>query len=585
MAVRPARTKLRGSSNIRVPQARCSLQAMGQYPAYMNRRHCRMQSIAQRVSTADRFSLKRSLELPALPCFQSFFQPSIELITVQGNYWESFVSEDDRIGRRSVLQGMAASGVLALATACDGNGDVIPGVERQQLNSVVDGNVFWRGDTAYETARGMTAYRANKPKRFPQVIIQAESEADVVAAVKFAKRHKLKVTTRSGGHSWSSAHIRDDCVLIDLAKMQEIEVDEAAQTLWVNPGVVGSRLNAVLKGYGLIVPTAHHPSPGIGGFCMNGGFGWNSRFWGNGAHHVLAVEVVNADGEKIYADENQNSDFWWAARGSGAGFFGVVTKMKLQCRPLPKVWLTSVCSWRDAEGVFDELMAWACDIVPQIPLTVETVIVSSAHDRATGKAAPTSITLAALSLADTVEEATQALEFMKSCPVRDRATFRLDGAPTSLEERYESGYAADPAGFRFAADNMYTEAPTAELVPRLRKVFLDLPTPRTHTFWLAWGPTKPFPETMALSMQGNIYMGTYTLWTDPAQDEAMEAWPSDRFLELSDLSMGGQMNDENMLRHPQRYFSPAAFEKLEALRKRHDPDGVFESFLGDPQPS
>ena len=191
------------------------------------------------------------------------------------------MTTNPQIGRRSVLKGLAvagaAAGAGALVTACDGRGNPIAPEARQKLNDAVVGKVYWRGDEAYETARGNTAYRANKPKRFPQVIVQADSDKDVVAAVNFAREHALKVTCRSGGHSWSSSHIRDNCLLIDISRMQEVTIDAASSTLWVNPGVIGSVINAQLKQHDLIVPTAHHPSPGIGGFCMNGGFGWKTK--------------------------------------------------------------------------------------------------------------------------------------------------------------------------------------------------------------------------------------------------------------------------------------------------------------------
>jgi FAD/FMN-containing dehydrogenase len=496
---------------------------------------------------------------------------------------------DKEIARRSLLKGMAGAGVAIgaaqLLTACNGKGEALSGSEKQALNEAVEGHVYWRGDPAYEATRGGNAYRANKPKRFPQVIVQPSTDQDVIAAVKFAGQHGLKVTTRSGGHSWSSAHIRDDCLLIDMSRMQTVEIDARASTLWTSPGVIGSVINAQLKPHNLIVPTAHHPSPGIGGFCMNGGFGWNSRLWGNGARHVLAIDVVTAEGKLIRADANQNQDYWWAARGGGAGFFGVITRMQLQARPLPKVWKGSAYGFDDAEGVFDELMTWACNVVPRIPPYMEFVMSSTANSRDTGAAVKTRISVAALVLADDEALADAALDILRTCPVIDKANFKVEKAPTTLEERYQSGFKADPAGYRFAADNFYTEAPTEKLVPRLRKVFLELPTPHTHTFWFAWGPTKPFPTDMALSMQGPIYVGTYTLWTDPAQDEAMEAWPPARMKELDDLSMGAQMNDENMLHHPQRYLSPEAYTKLEKLRAKYDPNGRFEGFLGKPMPT
>jgi FAD/FMN-containing dehydrogenase len=487
--------------------------------------------------------------------------------------------------RRSFLKAMAAVGAVSTLAACDGFGRPISDQERATLNEAVQGKVYWKGDAAYETARGNTAYRANKPKRFPQVIVQVESDKDVVASVKFAKLHKLKVTTRSGGHSWSSSHIRDDCLLIDMSKMQEITINEAESSVWVNPGVIGSHINAQLAAYNLIIPTAHHPSPGIGGFCMNGGFGWNNRLWGNGCHHVLAIEVVNESGDILYCDEKQNVDYWWAARGSGAGFFAVVTRMKLHARPMPKVWRSTAYIWDDAEPIFDELMTWGCTVIPQVPRNVEMIMMSTAHDRQSGEPSKPRIVVASLVIADTEEEATAALEFMKSCPVRNSADVKIENKETNLEERYQSGYRADPAGYRFAADNFYTNAPAKDLVPRLRKVFLELPTPHTHSFWFAWGPTRPLPENAALSAQGDIYVATYTLWTDPEQDAEMEAWPPETIKAFDDISTGAQMNDENMLRHPQKYYSSEAYAKIERLRAKYDPTGVFESWLGNPMPA
>ena len=51
---------------------------------------------------------------------------------------------------------------------------------------------------------------------------------------------------------------------------------------------------------------------------MCGGFGWNARELGNGAQQIKAIDVVTADGELIHADEENNSDFYWAARGERA---------------------------------------------------------------------------------------------------------------------------------------------------------------------------------------------------------------------------------------------------------------------------
>ncbi len=52
---------------------------------------------------------------------------------------------------------------------------------------------------------------------------------------------------------------------------------------------------------------------------------------------VEAIDVVTADGELVRADAEQHADLFWAARGSGPGFFGVVTRFHLRVYPKPKV--------------------------------------------------------------------------------------------------------------------------------------------------------------------------------------------------------------------------------------------------------
>ena len=58
---------------------------------------------------------------------------------------------------------------------------------------------------------------------------------------------------------------------------------------------------------------------GLGGFLLQGGFGWNSRAWGPACVSVRAIDVVTADGEMWHADAKRSADLLWAARGAGPG--------------------------------------------------------------------------------------------------------------------------------------------------------------------------------------------------------------------------------------------------------------------------
>lgn len=439
------------------------------------------------------------------------------------------------------------------------------------------GAVLRQGHVEYEKARHATVWRENTPLRFPSIIVKAECVEDVIAAVKLAEAEDLPIGVRSGGHSWTSPHLRDKSVLIDLDAMREIEIDPESRTAWVRPSVKGRHLNDALAEHGLMAPTGHHDTVACGGFLMCGGFGWNFRHWGNGCRNVVEIELVNAQGELLIANEHQNQDYFWAARGGGAGFFGVVTRFRVKAYPRPKCLRANGYVFH--EDAFEDAMRWAYEIRAKLPTNCEFVGSWTSWDPETGDWAPTRFALSGLMFADSEEEAESVSALFDTCPVRDKAVMRRRNEPTTLEERYTGATMADPAGFRFAADNVYTDKDADEIVPLIRAMVESMPTPRTHIFWQYNGPRPDF-SGMALSGWGDTFFAAYPLWQDPAQDAQMQKWVVDAMHMLDPIANGeGQMNDENMEAHPQNYLTVEIAARLEELRARHDPKGRFLSFL------
>ena len=426
----------------------------------------------------------------------------------------------------------------------------------------------------YREAREGAVWRANKPRRYPEAVVMAESDADVVAAAKLAKAMGWKIGVRSGGHGWSSAHVRDGALLIDLSRMQEVEYDAETQTVSVRPSVKGKKINEVLLPLGRQFPGGHHNTVAIGGFSMCGGFGWNAREWGNGSEQILALDVVTADGELIHADETQNTEFLWAARGAGTGYFAAVTRLKLSTHPKREACFRRTYTFTLAE--LGELIHWASTVYAQVPRNVEMVISAYSYDP-DGNWAPTRIVLSAIAFTDSEEEAKASLAYVDTCPILDRAYMKKPFAPFLLEDGYAFGTAADPEGMRYATDSVYLDANPEVLAVRLQELFKTLPTPRSHVFWLNWGPVRPWKD-MALSIQADIYVAAYSVWSDEAEDSRMEAWPVEQMRKLEDISKGSQMNDENMKSRPSKYLSDAAAARLEELRAKHDPFKRFVSF-------
>src|ERR1700685_745969 len=96
-----------------------------------------------------------------------------------------------------------------------------------------------RDDARYEEARADAIWNARKPDRYPDAILLARTEQDVVAGVRWAKEQGLKISVGAGGHSGVGNGTRDDGLLVDMSGMQDITVDAAARRVRVHPAVRG----------------------------------------------------------------------------------------------------------------------------------------------------------------------------------------------------------------------------------------------------------------------------------------------------------------------------------------------------------
>ena len=171
-----------------------------------------------------------------------------------------------------------------------------------------DGALLRRGDAAYEAARRATMWNALVPDRFPDVIVQAASEADAVRAVRLARREDLRIGVRAGGHSWAGNHVRDGGMLLDVSRLDEVTVDPAAMRATVQPGKEGAALLKELAAHDLFFPGGHCVGVCVGGYLLQGGFGWNGRVHGPACMSVEAIDVVTAEGELVRADATHHPD-------------------------------------------------------------------------------------------------------------------------------------------------------------------------------------------------------------------------------------------------------------------------------------
>lgn len=434
------------------------------------------------------------------------------------------------------------------------------------------GRAFSRGEEGYEEARSAGVWNGRAPERYPDLVVQAEDERDLIAAVTLARERGWKIGVRSGGHSWAGNHVRDGGLLLDVSRLDAVEVDREARTAVVGPGVRGDELLDALLPQDLFFPAGHCPGVALGGYLLQGGFGWNGRVHGPACMSVEAIDVVTADGELVRADESEHADLLWAARGAGPGFFGVVSRFHLRLHEAPGHIANGVYLY-PAEAL-EEVFSWAQEIGPRLAREMEMMVFI--HRDAAGEP---EIAVTGPVLAPSAERAAEALALLETCPARSRAKAAAPNVPVGMADLYAAAHASYPDGSRYAVDNMWTHAPVEELLPGLRRIVETIPEAPSHMLWMNWGPSPERPD-MAYSLEDDTYIAVYAVWEDPGDDAANVAWAAERMGEMAHLSSGIQLADENLGERPARFAGERSMARLDELRARYDPEGLFHPWMG-----
>jgi len=438
--------------------------------------------------------------------------------------------------------------------------------------STLAGALIRQGDPEYERARDATVANGRVPAGRPAAIVRARHTDDVVSAIGLARREGLVVTVRSGGHSWSGSHLRDDVLLLDLAGLDGLEIDTHAPMAAVGPGMRSSALAAALAPHNLFFPTGHCAGPGLGGYLLQGGFGWNSRVLGPACMSVEAIDVVTADGQLVRADAEHHPDLLWAARGAGPLFFGAVTRFHLRLHPRPAVCLLTVNVYPVQE--LEPVLGWLHAVGPEVPRTME--LMAFVRRGAFGNRDP-AVIVAGPVFADSEEQARRDLEILDSCPVTALELAAPRGLATDVERLVADNVELYPTGWRYSADNMWTHAPFPELLPGLTSIALTLPSAPSHLMWMNWGEPWPERPDMAFSCEDVTYLAVYGISARAQDDAANVRWVTDRMRAMEHLSSGIQLADENLANRPAPFMAPDRLRRLEEIRRRRDPDGLFQT--------
>jgi FAD/FMN-containing dehydrogenase len=430
----------------------------------------------------------------------------------------------------------------------------------------VSGRVLRPADEGYDAARRV---HNGLVDRTPAVIVRCRSAADAAAGVRFARAAGLDVCVRGGGHNVAGRAVVDDAVMIDLAELKGTAVDPEAKTVRAEGGLTWSELNAATAEHGLAVTGGAVSTTGIAGLTLGGGLGWLMAKHGLAADNLLAVELVNADGDVLEVTEASDPDLFWALRGGG-GNFGIATTFTYRLHPLAMVTGGLIAHPIDAAP---DLLRFYRDAVADCSDDLTAFMVLAHTPDGSG------MKIAAMAVFHTGEE---------EQAERDLAPFRSFGSPLMVEvgrmpysvmnTLMDEGYPTGSLNYWLSS---FTRGLPDGLLDTMVDRFASIPSPMSaillehfHGAVTRVGVT----DTAVPHRSEGWNLLIPSVWMDPADTAKNIAWTRETHAALAphldEARWLNYLGDDQGLDAVRGAYGPN-YERLLAAKRRYDPENVF----------
>ena len=228
-----------------------------------------------------------------------------------------------------------------------------------RLAAALEGRLVPAGSREYERAHKVWNSRFDGSR--PAAIAEVVGAEDIRRVIDFARGNDLRVVVRNGGHSFGGYSSGDGVIVIDVSRLNTIEVSADASRACIGAGATLLPTYQALSPHKRAIPAGVCPTVGITGLTAGGGLGVLGRLYGLTCDSLTEVELVDAEGKLLRANDEENADLFWALRGGGGGNFGVVVALTFRLVPVDMPFTHSVIEfpWAAAERVVSCWQEWA----------------------------------------------------------------------------------------------------------------------------------------------------------------------------------------------------------------------------------
>jgi FAD/FMN-containing dehydrogenase len=421
------------------------------------------------------------------------------------------------------------------------------------------------GDEKYDEARRVWNGMID---RRPALIARCAGVADVIAAVRFARTHRIVVSVRGGGHNITGNAVCEGGLMIDLSPMKSVRVDLGKRTARAEAGLTWGEFNRETQAFGLATTGGVVSTTGIAGLTLGGGLGWLMGKHGLSCDNLLSADIVTAGGEFLTASATEHPDLFWGLRGGG-GNFGVVTSFEYQLHPVGPVLAGMVIHpidqarevlrfYRDfARGCPDEMLAAASLMTSPEGAPVAVIIVAYIGDIAKGEALVAPLRQFGSPLADTI-------------------------APTSYAQLNTLFDAAVPYG---GVQRYWKSSFLKELGDDLIEVFIERsvkflsPMSMVLFFHMHGAATRTDPNGTAFGLRDDQWdYDVISQWNDPAEAPGHIQWTRNFWNAVEPFATGevyvNHLDAEEGTTRIRAAYG-RNYDRLVALKNRYDPTNLF----------
>jgi FAD/FMN-containing dehydrogenase len=431
----------------------------------------------------------------------------------------------------------------------------------------VQGDLLLEDHPEYPAARRVWNHAVDA---HPLAIVRPAGVEDIATAVRYARQHKLPLAIRGGGHSVAGHGTCDGGVVLDLSGWKSVDVDPLGQTARVQPGATWGDLDTATQAHGLALTGGQISSTGVAGLTLGGGLGWLMRERGLTVDSLLSVDLITAEAEQLTASESRHPDLFWALKGGG-GNFGVVTRFEFRLDPLGEIIGGTLA--HPAERARDVLEFFR-NYVTDIPESVTPMAYFFTAPNTPALPPPLrGRSLASIAVCATAD--TPAL-----APLRAFGPPLVDAIRpmpyTQLQTLFDAG---SLPGFQNYWKSHYLQPLSSAAADVIADFIARITTPLSIVLLTPLGGAVervPRDASAFGHRDAPLVLEILAKWETPGAGAQHIAWADEFWRAMQPFSSGGVyvnfLGDEPRVRDA---YPSETFARLQAVKRRYDPDNVF----------